>query len=40
MEPENPETEGMGAAFWLMLLIGFVGLCGFITTAAGAMGGM
>lgn len=36
----EPETDGMGAVFWLMLLVGFVGLCGFFTTAAGVMGGM
>jgi len=36
----EPETGGMGAIFWLMLELGFVGLCGFFTTAAGALGGM
>lgn len=38
---ENPETEGMGAAFWLMLCLGIVGLLGFFFVAGGAvMGGM
>lgn len=41
MEPENPETEGMGAAFWLMLCLGIIGLLGFVFVAGGvAMGGM
>ena len=37
----EPESDGMGAAFWLMLCLGILGLIGFFLVAGGvAMGGM
>lgn len=38
---DDNETEGMGAAFWLMLCLGIVGVLGFVLVAGGAaMGGL
>ena len=38
---DGNETEGMGAAFWVMVFVMLIGIFGFIATAGAAVvGGM
>lgn len=39
MDDDANETEGMGAVFWLMLILGIIGVIGLFAVAGGAMGG-
>ena len=36
---EQPQEEGFSGCFWLMLLLGIVGVIGFFTTAGVALTG-
>jgi hypothetical protein len=40
MDDDGDPDEGFGPAFYLMLILGIVGVIGFLMTAAGAAVGM
>ena len=39
MDDDTNDTEGFGATFWIMLILGIIGVIGFFAVAGGAMGG-